>query len=114
MEQHFIDCGTIGTHRISRSDVLRVLLIDEHAVKFSQNEYFIIRLLAGGAPLSNQVLIQAVYGSGPTSPHEKPLSKHIDRLRKKLQPYGLTLHRVTKFGYLLRCVEDEPASVGPD
>jgi DNA-binding response OmpR family regulator len=114
VEQHFINCGTVGAHQIFRSDTLRVLLVDEHAVKFSQTEYFIIKLLTSGKPLSNQVLIQAVYGSGPTSPHEKPFGKHIDRLRKKIQPYGLTLHRVTKFGYLLRCLEDVPTPVSTD
>jgi DNA-binding response OmpR family regulator len=111
VEQHFIYCGAIGAHQIFRNDALRVLQVDERFVKFSQAEYFMMQLLVSGMPLSNQVLIQAVYGSGPISPHEKPLTKHIDRLRKKLLPYGLTLHRVTKFGYLLRCLEDEPTIV---
>jgi len=114
VEQHFIYCGTIGAHQIFRNDALRVLQVDERFVKFSQTEYFIIKPLASGEALSNQVLIQAVYGSGPISLHEGPFSKHIERLRKKLLPCGLILHRITRFGYLLRCAEDEPIPVSAD
>ena len=101
MEPPLISCGTIGSHNILRNDLFRVFQVDEWTIKLSLKEYLIMLHLISGEPVTEDLLIEAAYGSEQTSTHEEPLSKHLERLRKKLRPCGLVIRRITQHGYLL-------------
>jgi DNA-binding response OmpR family regulator len=107
MDPQFIFCGTIGSHRIFFNDLLLKLQVDERYVEFSRMEYSIIKLLLSGQFVTDTRLIREVYGSTEISIHLEPLTKHIERLRKKLQPYGLVIPRVSRYGYLLHSTEND-------
>ena len=83
------------------------LFVDEHPVECSRLEYLIVKLLLPGRLVTDQRLIQEVYRSTNLALYIEPLGKHIERLRKKLQPCGLVIPRVSKYGYLLHSVDEQ-------
>jgi two-component system, OmpR family, response regulator len=110
MDPQRLFCDMIGPHALMCDDGAMKLFVDEHPVECSRLEYRIVKLLLPGRLVTDQKLVREVYGSANLALHIEPLSKHIERLRKKLQPCGLAIPRVSKYGYLLHST-DEQSSV---
>lgn len=82
----FVDCPTIGTHRIQRNDASRILVVDSYGLTFSSLQYRALSLLVQGGVIAEQDVIQAVYGDKLYVDGSKNLRKLIRRIRGKLSP----------------------------
>ncbi|HEV2236612.1 MAG TPA: winged helix-turn-helix domain-containing protein [Ktedonobacterales bacterium] len=90
-------------HTITTYDEHRLLLIDGNPVRFTPLEYRLIRLLLdhAGIPVPFDDLTRAAFQQDADLSTRRALDKHIDRLRSKLRPVGLTLAHVSRYGYVL-------------
>jgi DNA-binding response OmpR family regulator len=94
-------CPPIGDHHIQRSDEHKALIIDHKMGKFTPTEYRLLIPLLNGQPVSDISLIQEAFTCDASPQIRKSMEKHIDNIRSKLHLCGLTIHRITKFGYVL-------------
>ena len=94
-------CPPVGPHCIQRNDDNRVLIVDNSLVKFTPTEYqFLMHLLEGG-PVSDVDLVRAIFRCNLDRYVRESLNKYMDKIRSKLRPLGLNIHRVAKYGYIL-------------
>lgn len=95
--------STVYGHTISRLDSLRTLLIDGDLVRFTPTEYrLLIPILEErGTPIPFRHLTRSVLQRDPDRDARRLLDKHIDHIRSKIRPYGLNVHSVARFGYVL-------------
>jgi hypothetical protein len=107
VEPSLTSCGTVGSHHIFRNDIFRIFQVDEWTIKLSLREYLVMLKLTCGGPVSEQLLLEAVYGIEQAPANEEPLSRLLERLRKKLRPCGLVIRRITRHGYLLTTNEEQ-------
>lgn len=96
-----VNCLPIGNHRIQRNDDNRVIIIDSRITKFSPTEYRLLRLLLDGNAVSDVVIARQVFFCEMTASVHENIDKHIDKMRSKLRPLGLNIHRIAKYGYIL-------------
>ena len=103
MSSLFTSYPPVGSHRVQCSDESRVLAIDSMVMKFSPIEYRLIKLLLERqpVPILDEKLMQAGFSCEMNSSARENLDKHIDKIRSKLRPSGLNIHRVTGYGYVL-------------
>ena len=90
-------------HAISRLDTLRTLMIDGSLVRFTPTEYrLVIPILEGrGTPVPFRHLTTLALEREPDRDARRLLDKHIDHIRSKLRAFGLNVHGVARFGYVL-------------
>lgn len=71
-----------------------------------KRELTLLRVLAEakGRPISKQALLDNVYGVGSET-DEKVIEVYVSRLRKRLQPHGLTIRVSRGLGYSLMEIE---------
>jgi hypothetical protein len=100
----FIDCPSIGNHRMQRNDANRILVVDSHVVRFSPMQYRAVVMLLPGDGIHNDELIRVVYGDGSVAYAIKSLDKLMYKIREKLRPLELTIVNLDKSGYLLRAM----------
>lgn len=113
MDPQRLFCDTIGSHVLLCDDGAMKLFVDTYAVECSRLEYIIVKLLLPGRLVTDFRLVQEVYRSTEVALYVEPLGKHIERLRKKLQPCGLAIPRVAKYGYLLHSMDEQPLASSP-
>jgi DNA-binding response OmpR family regulator len=101
MSSDLISCPPIGNHHIQRGDEHKALIIDHKMVKFTPTEYRLLIPLLSGQLVSDANLIREAFNCDASPLARKSMEKHIDNIRGKLYPCGLTIHRITKFGYVL-------------
>ena len=101
MTSPLIPCPPIGAHTIHRNDESRTLLVDKQVVQLTPTEYRLLLLLLQGQPLSDADLAQAAFSRGMDSLVRESLDKHIDKIRGKLEPLGLSVYRLRRYGYIL-------------
>ncbi len=102
MSSTLISCPPIGSHSLQRNDESRLLIVDHLVIKFTLREYRLLLLLLSCMPTSDTSLIQeALLSSEDASSQRQSIDKYIDKIRSKLQPSGLTIRRVSKYGYIL-------------
>jgi Response regulators consisting of a CheY-like receiver domain and a winged-helix DNA-binding domain len=106
MSKGLTPCPSIGTHQIQRNDESRVLIVDQIIVRFTPIEYQIVSLLLNTNIVNDAFIVQKVFDSEMSSSLYRNLEKHIDKLRWKLRPAGLNIHRVSKYGYVLLAALD--------
>jgi hypothetical protein len=104
MLSELVPCLTIGTHRIYRNDESRILLVDSLMMKFTPIEYRLLLSLLRGQAVADSHLVREAFLCELDRSVQKNLDKHIDKIRNKLQPAGLGVHRVSKYGYVLLAV----------
>jgi len=102
------------TDGIIRYDQHRLLFIRSTPVRFTPLEYGLMQQFVEhfGMPLSYAVLARTAFGRSSTAETRLALEKHIDRLRSKVRPLGLTLPCVTGYGYVLLW-DDEHIGAAP-
>ena len=105
--QAFINCPSIGNHRIQRNDGNRIVVIDSQILRFSHMQYQAVKVLLRGDSIHNDELIRAVYGDESYVDALKSLDKLIYKIREKLRPLGLTIVNLDKCGYLLRDIPEK-------
>jgi hypothetical protein len=95
--------ASICGHTISRCDSLRTLIIDGEMVRFTPTEYrLLIPILEDcGTPVPFRHLTMTVLEKEPDRDVRRVLDKHVDHVRSKIRPYGLNVHGVARFGYVL-------------
>ena len=101
MSSALITCPPIGKRRIQRNDEARALIVDGMLKRFTPTEYRLLVLLLEGQPIPDADLVKQVSSYQGDSRVRENLDKHIDKLRCKLRTFGLSIHRVTKYGYIL-------------
>jgi len=101
MPSSLISCPPIGTHTLQRNDGTRTLVVDNPVVQFTPTEYRLLLPLLQGQPLSDTELAQAAFSRGIDSLVRNSLDKHIDNIRGKLEPLGLPIYRLRRYGYVL-------------
>ena len=108
MSSSFTSYPSIGSHRVQCGDESRVLAVDSLVMKFSPIEYRLLKLLLEGQPVPvlDGELVQVGFSCGMNSLARENLDKHIDKIRSKLRPSGLNIHRVTGYGYVLLTAPD--------
>lgn len=87
--------------RIQRNDEARTLIVDGMLKRFTPTEYRLLVLLLEGQPIPDADLAKQVSLYEGDSRARENLDKHIDKLRCKLRTFGLSIHRVAKYGYIL-------------
>jgi DNA-binding response OmpR family regulator len=70
-------------------------------VKFTPIEYQLLLLLLQGQVIADSQMVQEAFRSDLNSSIRINLDKHINKMRSKLRPSGLNIHRVAKYGYVL-------------
>ena len=108
MSSLFTSYPPVGSHRVQCSDESRVVAVDAMAIKFSPIEYRLLKLLLEGQPVPvlDGKLVQVGFSCDMNSSARENLDKHIDKVRSKLRPSGLNIHRVTGYGYVLLATPD--------
>ena len=101
MPSSLISCPPIGTHTLQRNDGTRTLVVDNQVVQFTPTEYRLLLPLLQGQPLSDTELAQAAFSRGIDSLVRNSHDKHIDNIRGKLEPLGLSIYRLRRYGYVL-------------
>lgn len=99
-------CHFIGSHKISRNDENRILLIDEQMIRFPPLHYQMLTYLLPGNPVAEAILVKALYGCGLGTEVSNNLGKVVRKIRSRLNPLGLTVERVAKQGYILLAIPD--------
>ena len=106
MSSPLIPRPPIGTHTLQRNDETRTLVVDNQVVQFTPTEYRLLLPLLQGQPLSDTELAQAAFSRGIDTLVRESLDKHIDKIRGKLEPVGLSIYRLRRYGYLLSISSD--------
>jgi DNA-binding response OmpR family regulator len=106
MTSPLIRCLPIGGHAIQRNDESRTLIVDNQIVQFTPTECRLLLPLLQGQPLSDTELAQAAFSRGMDSLVRESLDKHIDKIRGKLEPVGLSVYRLRRYGYILSISSD--------
>lgn len=101
-----ISCPSIGTHYIQRNDKSRALIVDTMIISFTPTEYRLLVPLLKGQPVQDVDLMHEAYSGQVYEGLHDNLSKHIDKIRSKLCPSGINVHRVAKYGYVLLAASD--------
>lgn len=101
MPSPLILCPPIGGHTLQRNDETRTLVVDNQVVHFTPTEYRLLLPLLQGQPFSDAELAQAAFFRGIDSLVRESLDKHIDKIRGKLEPLGLSVYRLRRYGYVL-------------
>jgi DNA-binding winged helix-turn-helix (wHTH) protein len=101
-----ISSTPIGQHRVQRNDESRVLVVDSLLVRFTPTEYRLLIPLLEGLPVHDNDLVSEVFSCKVDSWACECLNKHIDKIRNKLRPLGLNVHRIAKYGYILLAIVD--------
>ena len=104
MSSALVPCLPIGTHRIHRNDESRILIVDSLMIKFTPIEYRLLLPLLSERAVADASLAREALSCELDRSVQKNLDKHIDKIRGKLQPAGLSVHRVSKYGYLLLAI----------
>jgi len=103
-----LDVGlVIGSHQIVCDDA-RCSIIVDHAriVTFSRMQYRALKLLLSGKGVSEENLIEAVYGKSATLMEHEALYQLVRKIRDKLRPIGLTVLPVEQSGYVLVAIPE--------
>ncbi|MBE3561167.1 MAG: hypothetical protein IMW89_18400 [Ktedonobacteraceae bacterium] len=109
----FIACRTIGPHLIRRCDARRALLINEDIITLTPTEYHLLYLLLEQDLVADKELIAVLFaGASLDRCARRTLKRHLDTLKAKLRPAGLTLRRIYRFGYTL--VPDESSDISKE
>jgi DNA-binding response OmpR family regulator len=104
MPSALIPCLSIGVHRIQRNDESRILVVDSLMIKFTPIEYRLLLSLLSGQPVADPKLVREAFACELDRSVQKNLDKHIDKIRSKLQLAELSVHRVSKYGYVLLAI----------
>lgn len=102
-EQATTRSATIPGHVLAAHDDQRVLVVDGYPVRFSPLEYRVMHALLDQIqiPVPFATLAQAAFALDADTLTRRALDKHIDRIRSKLRPCGLTVLSVKTYGYVL-------------
>lgn len=96
---------TIGNHMVKRLDDMRILLVDNKALKFTPTEYRLLLCLLGGNPVSDTELIIVLFNNRADNDFwaRETLSRHLDNVRRKMRRRHLHIfiRRISAFGYIL-------------
>lgn len=106
MSSPLLPCSPIGPHLIQRNDASRTLIVNNLVAQFTPTEYRLLLALLQTQPLSDKDLAQIAFSREIDSLVRESLNKHMDKIRGKLQPLGLSVYRLRGYGYLI--------SVSPD
>jgi DNA-binding response OmpR family regulator len=101
ISSELVSCPSIGTRRIYRNDESGILIVDSLIIKFTPIEYQLLLSLLSGHPVADSQLAREAFSCELDRSTQKRLNKHIDKIRNKLQLAGLSIHRVSRYGYLL-------------
>lgn len=86
---------------IQRNDVRTILVIDHMVIRFTPREYRIMLYLLKGEAVTDTTLIQEALSGRDDPTLRYNLDKYIDKIRGKLSPFGLSIYRIVKYGYIL-------------
>lgn len=86
----------IESRRLTLNFQLRLLFIDRVAIKLTPTECQLMLCFIHGAVARDETLVSKL-----TKMNMMNLEKHIINLRMKIRPYGLSIHRVHSYGYIL-------------
>jgi transcriptional antiterminator len=95
--------------RSSRSDAHRALLINEELITFTPTEYRLLCILLTHENEEDSRLLMKIF-SIPSKYcfTRKTLELHIDNIKAKSRPTGLSLRGIYRFGYALVVAEEDP------
>lgn len=101
-------CSLINHMNIQYDDKHRIVIIDHRIVHFSPTEYTLIRLFLIHGVVKETMLREAL--SLPEN-HEtvstKLTAKYVNRIRNKITAYGISIHRVYGYGYMLLTLSEQ-------
>ena len=97
-------CHDLEGRAVQRNDTHRILIIDGVWVRFAPVEYQVLLPLLSrfSRPVSAERICLNAFGRSYSAEEDRRLYCHIDRLRSKLMPFGLTIVSLNKKrGYIL-------------
>jgi len=100
-----LESPDIGNYHVQRCDTSRTVVVDSTTViSFTTTEYKLLLFLLSGKPIKDDDLVKDALGYTIGEWNRENLDKYIDKLRGKVRPTGLNVHRVAKYGYVLLAV----------
>src|SRR5713226_7971777 len=94
MSYTLISSPPIGHHRVQRNDESSVFVVDSLLVRFTPTEYRLLVPLLEGLPVSDIDLVREAFSCKVDTWVREGLDKHIYKIRSKLRPLGLNVHRI--------------------
>ncbi len=94
-------CLLINGMDIKYDDNHRIVVIDNRVVPFTPTEYKIMRLLLTYVVVKEAALLAALALQDTDDAAAKLITKYVNKIRNKLIPYGMSIHRVHSYGYML-------------
>jgi DNA-binding response OmpR family regulator len=109
-----VPCRAVGGLSVKRNDELQALLIGDELIGFTGKEYDLLLQLLEHDFSSDKMLMEALYHVSVVDKQSRlKLDRHVDNIKRKLKPTGLTIRRVHRAGYTLLVEETDaliPAS----
>lgn len=96
---------------VKYDDEHALISLDDHNIRFTPHEFKLLLLLLRQAVVKEAVMCKALAYEYPGKASSRNLNKIINKIRSKLAPYGLNLHRVYGYGYMLLTVDIENEEV---
>lgn len=98
----------IAGKQLAKYDLARTLLVDHFLIRFTPTEFHLLSAFLLGEILTDETLIKMYLGGGRLDRWSKSnLDKHVDNIRTKIRPTGLSIYRVVRIGYVLRNSSEE-------
>jgi len=100
---HHTSYYTINSHNMTLHHQHRLLFVGDEVVKLTPTEHQIMCILLSERIAQDETLAAGALESEgpPTKATRDALEKHVNNIRTKIRPYGLDIHRVHKYGYVL-------------
>jgi|SRR5579883_3295468 len=94
-------CEFIGGMNISYDDEQRIVIIDNHALRFGACQYTLMSLLLANREVRDDALSLALYQQEASTGNRKLMRKNISKLPARLKTFELDIKRIHDEGYKL-------------
>ena len=104
-------CLFIENMDVRYDDEQRIVVIENRSLRFSRNEYKLMRLLLTRRVVRETLLLQTLTLPEKDRPTSKLIAKYINSLRNKLASNGIHIGCVHGYGYMLLSEEEASADL---
>ena len=94
-------CEFLRGMNISYDDEQRIVIIDNHALRFGACQYTLMSLLLANREVRDEALSQALYQQEASPENRESVMKHMSKLRARLRVFELNIKRIYDEGYKL-------------
>ncbi len=100
-------CHLVEGVDLRYDDQKRIVIMNNSVIRLSPRQWKIMRLLLTKQIVTDEMCCQALNLPKLDLSALRLLTKHVEKIRCRLAPHGLTIGRVHGYGYVLFCVEEK-------